>query len=74
MLGVDRFLHAGVMAPLYDWDSPFLLSPEQTGGVRRAIAVGVRDQLVPHGAHGRGPKGLGYPVRAPTEDPGAFGL
>lgn len=29
MLGVDLFLHAGVLAPLYDWDSPFLLSPVQ---------------------------------------------
>ena len=27
MVGVDLFLHAGVLAPLYDWDSPFLLSP-----------------------------------------------
>ena len=29
MLGVDLFLHAGVLAPLYDWDSPFLLRPEE---------------------------------------------
>lgn len=29
MLGADLFLHAGVLAPLYDWDSPFLLRPEQ---------------------------------------------
>lgn len=28
MLGVDLFLHAGVLAPLYDWDSPFLLQPQ----------------------------------------------
>jgi hypothetical protein len=28
MIGVDLFLHAGVLAPLYDWDSPFLLRPE----------------------------------------------
>lgn len=28
MLGVDLFLHAGLLAPLYDWDSPFLLAPE----------------------------------------------
>lgn len=28
MLGVDLFLHAGLLAPLYDWDSPFLLRPE----------------------------------------------
>lgn len=27
MIGVDLFLHAGVLAPLYDWDSPFLLAP-----------------------------------------------
>lgn len=27
MIGVDLFLHAGVLAPLYDWDSPFLLTP-----------------------------------------------
>jgi hypothetical protein len=27
MIGVDLLLHAGVLAPLYDWDSPFLLSP-----------------------------------------------
>lgn len=29
MLGVDLFLHAGLLAPLYDWDSPFLLRPEE---------------------------------------------
>jgi len=29
MLGVDLFLHAGVLAPLYDWDSPFLLRPQE---------------------------------------------
>ena len=29
MVGVDLFLHAGLLAPLYDWDSPFLLPPEQ---------------------------------------------
>jgi hypothetical protein len=28
MVGVDLFLHAGLLAPLYDWDSPFLLRPE----------------------------------------------
>lgn len=28
MLGVDLFLHAGLLAPLYDWDSSFLLAPE----------------------------------------------
>ncbi len=28
MLGVDLFLHAGLLAPLYDWDSQFLLRPE----------------------------------------------
>lgn len=28
MISVDLLLHAGVLAPLYDWDSPFLLSPE----------------------------------------------
>jgi hypothetical protein len=27
MIGVDLVLHAGVLAPLYDWTSPFLLSP-----------------------------------------------
>jgi hypothetical protein len=27
MVGVDLLLHGGVLAPLYDWDSPFLLSP-----------------------------------------------
>lgn len=27
MIGVDLFLHAGVLAPLYDWDSAFLLDP-----------------------------------------------
>ena len=27
MAGVDFFLHAGLLAPLYDWDSPFLLQP-----------------------------------------------
>ncbi|HEX5579403.1 MAG TPA: hypothetical protein VFY43_07035 [Candidatus Limnocylindria bacterium] len=29
MVGVDLFLHAGLLAPLYDWDSPFVLPPEQ---------------------------------------------
>jgi hypothetical protein len=29
MVGVDLLLHAGLLAPLYDWDSPFLLSPEE---------------------------------------------
>ena len=29
MLGVDLFLHAGVLAPLYDWDGPFLLRPQE---------------------------------------------
>ncbi|HET6745307.1 MAG TPA: hypothetical protein VFH90_05575 [Candidatus Limnocylindria bacterium] len=29
MIGVDLFLHAGVLAPLYDWGSPFLLRPEE---------------------------------------------
>jgi hypothetical protein len=29
MLGVDLLLHAGLLAPLYDWDSPFLLSPQE---------------------------------------------
>ena len=27
MVGVDFFLHAGLLAPLYDWGSPFLLTP-----------------------------------------------
>lgn len=27
MVGVDLALHAGLLAPLYDWDSPFLLDP-----------------------------------------------
>lgn len=27
MIGVDLFLHAGVLAPLYDWDNTFLLRP-----------------------------------------------
>ena len=29
MLGVDLLLHAGLLAPLYDWEGPFLLSPEE---------------------------------------------
>lgn len=29
MLGADLLLHAGVLAPLYDWDDPFLLGPGQ---------------------------------------------
>lgn len=29
MMGVDFFLHAGLLAPLYDWDSPFLLRPDE---------------------------------------------
>jgi len=28
MVGVDFFLHAGLLAPLYDWESPFLLRPD----------------------------------------------
>jgi hypothetical protein len=27
MIGVDLALHAGLLAPLYDWGSPFLLHP-----------------------------------------------
>jgi hypothetical protein len=27
MVGIDLLLHGGLLAPLYDWDSPFLLSP-----------------------------------------------
>ncbi len=29
MLGVDLFLQGGLLAPLYDWDSPFLLRPDE---------------------------------------------
>ena len=29
MIGVDLFLHAGLLAPLYDWDSRFLLRPDE---------------------------------------------
>ncbi len=29
MVAFDLFLHAGLLAPLYDWDSPFLLRPEE---------------------------------------------
>jgi hypothetical protein len=29
MVGVDVLLNAGVLAPLYHWDSPFLLRPEE---------------------------------------------
>jgi hypothetical protein len=29
MVGVDVVLHAGLLALLYDWDSPFLLRPEE---------------------------------------------
>jgi hypothetical protein len=29
MIGIDLLLHAGLLAPLYDWDSPFLLSPQE---------------------------------------------
>ena len=43
MLGVDLFLHAGLLAPFYDWDSPFLLEPE-TAFVR--IPVGYLAFLV----------------------------
>ncbi len=28
-LGVDLFLHGGLLAPLYDWESGFLLSPQE---------------------------------------------
>jgi hypothetical protein len=27
MVAVDFFLHGGLLAPLYDWDSPFLINP-----------------------------------------------
>jgi len=27
MIGVDLFLNAGILAPLYNWNGPFLLSP-----------------------------------------------
>ncbi len=27
LIGIDLLLHAGLLAPLYDWDSPFLLTP-----------------------------------------------
>ena len=29
MIGVDFFLHAGLLAPLYDWEGPFLLRPDE---------------------------------------------
>jgi hypothetical protein len=29
MIGVDLLLHAGLLAPLYDWGKPFLLTPQQ---------------------------------------------
>lgn len=29
MVGGDLLLNAGLLAPLYDWGSPFLLSPDQ---------------------------------------------
>jgi hypothetical protein len=29
MVGLDFFLHAGLLAPLYDWGSPFLLAPSE---------------------------------------------
>lgn len=32
IVGVDLSLHAGVLAPLYDWSSPFLVSPGEAFG------------------------------------------
>lgn len=29
MIGVDLLLHAGLLAPLYDWGNPFLLTPQE---------------------------------------------
>ncbi len=43
MVGFDLFLHAGVLAPLYDWGSPFLLSP---GEAFARIPIGYLSFLV----------------------------
>lgn len=47
MVGVDFVLHAGLLAPLYNWDSPFLLPPAEAF-VR--IPVGYLSFLVVAGA------------------------
>lgn len=43
MIGVDLSLHAGLLAPLYDWGSPFLISP---GDAFARIPVGYLAFLV----------------------------
>jgi hypothetical protein len=43
MIGVDLALHAGLLAPLYDWDSPFLLEP---GAAFARIPIGYLAFLV----------------------------
>ncbi len=43
MIGVDLSLHAGLLAPLYDWNSPFLISP---GDAFLRIPVGYLSFLV----------------------------
>jgi len=63
MIGVDLFLHAGVLAPLYDWDSAFLLRPLEAfvripaGYLAFGIlAVGLV-RVLPRLAVGDGPRG-----------------
>ena len=43
MIGVDLLLHAGLLAPLYDWGSPFLISP---GDAFARIPIGYLSFLV----------------------------
>jgi hypothetical protein len=43
MIGVDLSLHAGLLAPLYDWNSPFLLAP---GDAFARIPIGYLSFLV----------------------------
>jgi hypothetical protein len=43
MISVDLSLHAGLLAPLYDWNSPFLISP---GDAFARIPIGYLSFLV----------------------------
>jgi hypothetical protein len=43
MIGIDLLLHAGLLAPLYDWSSPFLLQP---GDAFARIPIGYLSFLV----------------------------
>jgi hypothetical protein len=63
MVGVDFFLHAGLLAPLYDWDSPFLLRPAEAfiripiGYLGFAVLAGTLAWLLPRFSVRRGRDG-----------------